>query len=241
LIRLRIGSGIFAPRLGPTLVTVVCLTILLGLGTWQVQRLHWKETLQEAIDRRAHDAPVDIAAVVAAADADYRAVKASGVFLYDHEFFLFATALKSGEGGYHVLTPLQLADARFFLVDRGWIPYAKKQAEGGFSRPSGIVEVRGILRMPAPRGWFQPHNDPAKGDWYSVDLAKMAETAKLGPLLPYVLDADASANEGGYPVGGQTILALRNDHFGYALTWYGLAIVLLVIYGLSSFRKTPEG
>jgi surfeit locus 1 family protein len=148
--------------------------------------------------------------------------------------------MTTGKGGYHVLTPLRLEDGSYLLVDRGWIPYERKQQDKGFFRPEGNVDAHGILRVPTSASWMMPRNDPAGGDWYSLDLKAMAEADKLPAFLPYVLEADTTANEGGYPVGGQTRLNLPNDHFSYAVTWYGFAVILLIIYGLSSYRKNTE-
>lgn len=209
------------------------LAILVGLGTWQVQRLHWKQNLLATIDARIHEAPVDIASITDTASANYRHASASGVFQNEHIFYLSAISQK-GEGGYDILTPLALADGRFLLVNRGWIPYDRKPDR--FFRPSSLVTVSGILRLPE-HFWFQPQNDPAHNSWYSMDLLAMAKAANIPAFLPYVLEADDTSNPQDYPVGGQTRVTMPNNHFVYALTWYGMALALLVIYGVSSFRK----
>ncbi len=248
------------------------LVVLLGLGTWQVQRLHWKESLIAEIDERAHEAPVDAALIPSfrtprsgdpesmnrsggkddsmdfgfapaarpemtpIENADYHPAFASGLLQHNHEFYLHAISL-TGEGGYHVLTPLQLDNGKYLLVNRGWVPYDRKlpetRADGQLFGP---VTIEGILRVPVHHA-MQPQNDAAKNDWYGIDLVAMAKLAGVSEFLPYVLDADAAPNPGGYPVGGQTRVNLPNNHFGYALTWYGLALALLVIYGVSATRK----
>lgn len=236
---IKIGKGTFAPRLWPTLLTLLMLPVLLWLGTWQVHRLHWKRELIATIDERIHDAPLQVPYVTLPI-ADYRPATASGVFRNDLALFVLSTDLTTGKGGYHVLTPLQLPDGQYLLVDRGWVPYEGRQQENGFSRPEGQQDVHGILRVPGQAGWMMPRNDPKGGNWYSIDLKAMAEADQLPGFLPYMLEADATANPGGYPIGGQTRLTLPNDHFSYAVTWYGFAVILLVIYGLSSFRKDSE-
>ena len=222
-------------RFWPTLLTAIMLAVLLGLGTWQVQRLHWKQNLLAEIDARIHAAPVDVAGLTDSVDANYLPATASGIFQDDHLFYLFSTSL-TGVGGYHVLTPLKLADGRMLLIDRGWIPYDRK---GNFSQSVGPVTVTGILRKPE-HYWLQPKNDPARGIWYSIDLVAMAQQAGITAFLPYVLEVDAAPHPDGYPVGGQTRLTLPSNHFVYALTWYGLAVALLIIYALSSFGKNSE-
>jgi len=217
-------------RVGPTLATAVMLVLMIGLGTWQVQRLHWKENLIQTINERIHTAPIDVATVEG--DADYRPAKVSGLFQHDHTLYLLALS-KTGEGGYHILTPLELDDGRSLLVDRGWVPYDHKD---NFFRPIGPVILTGVLRLPE-HSWVQPHNDPPQNNWYGIDLIAMAKATNVPAFLPYVLELDATPNMGGYPLGGQTRVTLPNNHFGYALTWYGLALILLIIFGVSSYRK----
>ena len=100
----------------------------------------------------------------------------------------------------------------------------------------GPVLVKGILRTPVHR-WLQPDNHPAQNEWYAIDSTAMARAAGVSEFLPFVLEADTALNPGGYPIGGQTRIDVPNTHFVYALTWYGLAAALLVIYGLSGWRR----
>ena len=107
-------------------VTVlVALAILLSLGTWQMQRLAWKEGLLTAIAERRAATPVDIAEIdrmaKAGEDVDYRAMTATGIYANNKERHFFATY--EGRTGYYIYTPLQLADGRFLLVNRGFVPF----------------------------------------------------------------------------------------------------------------------
>ncbi len=221
-------------RFWPTLLTMIMLPVLLGLGAWQVQRLHWKENLLATIDARVHQTPVDLVSIINRDDSDYRLAKVSGSFLNDKSLYLLSISL-TGDGGYHVLTPLRLEDERLLLVDRGWIPYDWRDKD--FSRPNETQTLTGVLRLPQNHMLFQPQNDPAKNIWYRIDLDAMASATKLPQFLPYILELDATPNLGGYPVGGQTRLTLPNNHFVYAVTWFGLAFALVIIYILSSVRK----
>ncbi len=240
---MRKGSGkarVWRFRLWPAVLTSCMMIVLLGLGAWQVARLHWKEALLATIEARVHAPPVALDFERdAGRDMDYRAVTASGLFLPCRALYLFSLG-PGGPGGYHVLAPMTLADKAFLLVDRGWIPYDRRKEDGrDCAAPEGPVRVTGLLRKPE-RHWFQPANDPARNDWYTLDLAAMAAASGVDGYFPYVLEADGTPNPGGYPVGGQTRLELPNNHLSYALTWYGLAAALLVIYLLSGFRKEDD-
>ena len=256
-----LAGGTFTVRRGPTLVMLGMLAVLLALGCWQVERLHWKDQLIQTITTRTKELPQnvrslsplywhangrpDTASRIAVDDLNYRPAAAIGQFLYGAEMFLTATSI-TGEGGYHVLTPMQLEDGRWLLVDRGWIPYsrrpdsslagpAKDHGAAGFARPTGVVQVAGLLRLPQ-HSWLQPTNKPAKDAWYGIDLTAMAQAAGIAGFLPFVLDADSDPNSGGFPVGGQTRLDLPNNHLVYSLIWFGLAAALLVIYGIHGWQ-----
>jgi surfeit locus 1 family protein len=249
-------GGTFTLRPWPTLIAAVMLAALLGLGTWQVERLQWKRNLLTAIHERMQMQPEDVRGLapvymradglretstrIALGDDDYRPAAAAGLFANDKELYLTSISLK-GEGGYHILTPMMLADERWILVDRGWVPYDRQspatRRAGELDEP---VTVVGYLRAPQTN-WVQRHfgpaNDPLHNQWYRYDLPAMAEAAGVPGFLPFVLEADAAPNPGGYPLGGQTRLTLPNNHFVYALTWFGLAWVLAVVYAVSSWRR----
>jgi surfeit locus 1 family protein len=237
----------FRPRLIPTFATLVALVILLGLGTWQVQRLHWKTDLLARIEAGMKADPLPLPAVVDdPARWDYRRAYVTGHFLHDKEALIGPRLYPGPDGrmqpGLHVLTPLVRADGGgVVLVDRGWIPLDKRdpasRAEG---QVAGEVTITGILRDPGGRGWMQPDNDPVRNEWYWFDLPALAHFAGVDALASMVLQADATANPGGYPIGGRTILKVKNDHLSYVLTWYGLALTLVGVYLAASFRRRND-
>jgi surfeit locus 1 family protein len=98
------------------------------------------------------------------------------------------------------------------------------------------VLVTGLLRISEPHGGFLRRNDPKSSRWYSRDVAAIAAVHGLSPTLtaPYFIDADATPNPGGLPVGGLTVIAFPNSHLVYALTWYGLALLVAVGVGYAA-------
>jgi len=238
---IRLARGTFTIRLWPTLIALVMMAVMIGLGYWQIQRLHWKENLIAEMQERMQEPSIDLdLSSIAAEDMpnmEYRPARATGLLQNTHELFLTSIS-KKGEGGYHVLTPMQLDDGRMLLIDRGWVPYTGKDPatrdKSQFAKP---VTISGILRLAHKSHWPQPDNKPEKGEWYRYDIEAMAQAAGAAALLPYVLEADDTPNPDRWPIGGQTRIDLPNDHFGYALTWFGLAFVLLVIYGVFSWQK----
>jgi surfeit locus 1 family protein len=213
---------------------LVLMFTLLALGTWQVQRLYWKEGLLQTIDQRTHAAPVPLAEVekrfAATGDVDYTPVTVTGTFLYRGERHFFATW--EGQSGFDVFTPLHLEDGRFVLINRGFVPYdLKDAAKRPQSQLAGQVTVTGLARNPLPAkpSMMLPDNDLHKNIFYWKDRDAMAASAGLpagAGLVPFFVDADATPNPGGLPVGGVTVIDLPNSHLQYAVTWYGLAAAL---------------
>jgi len=225
----------FRPMLWPTLFGVVALAILISLGNWQMERLAWKEGLLAKIEAglAAEPKPVparDVWGTLDSASLRYTPVQAMGRFAHEAEVHAYISSIE-GEPGYHVITPLELSGGGWLLVDRGFVPIARKAAS---SRQQGQVEgevtVTGILISPDEANAFTPEPDVTKNVWYHRPIDRIAELAGLSPVFPLMLDADSTENPGGLPVGGQTRLELKNPHLGYAMTWYGLAATLLAIW-----------
>jgi surfeit locus 1 family protein len=227
-----------------TLATAVALAILLALGTWQVQRLAWKEGLIATIESRVDAEPAPLAEVEKAAvgggDMEYQPVTALGTFRHDLEQYFFAT--HDGQSGWFVYTPLELGDGRAVFVNRGFVPYDRKdpttRLEG---QVAGNVTVTGLARAaPSEKpSSLLPDNDPAKNIFYWKDLSAMAAHAGLdrANLVPFFIDQQKGNVPGGYPVGGVTIVDLPNSHLQYAVTWYGLALALAGVYVALLLRR----
>ncbi|PDV88699.1 cytochrome c oxidase assembly protein [Rhizobium sp. H4] len=228
------------------MLVLIALAILISLGTWQVERLHWKEGLLADIATRQAAAPVplaDIEAMAASGDIEYRKVTATGRYINNKERHFFATW--RGQTGFYVYTPLELADGRILFVNRGFVPYENKEPE---MRTQGQLTdqqtVTGLARakLPGKPSSLVPDNDVAKNIFFWKDLDVMAESVGLDKarVLPFFVDADSTPNPAGLPIGGVTQVDLPNDHLQYALTWYGLAAVLVVVVAISWFRKSGK-
>ncbi|MCR4266750.1 SURF1 family protein [Nitratireductor sp. ZSWI3] len=226
------------------LLSVLVLAVLLALGTWQVKRLQWKEALIERIEERIAAEPANLEAMervyAETGDVDYRPVEVSGAFTHDGERHYFATW--KGESGYFVHTPLRLADGRYIFVNRGFVPFDRKEQQTrGEGQIVGGVRVTGLARR-APQekpSFIVPENDPAKNIFYWKDLGAMAATAGLpqpSEVLPFYVDADDTPNPGGLPIGGVTLIDLPNSHLQYAITWYGLAVALCAVLAVWWWR-----
>lgn len=207
---------------------LVLVAVFLALGTWQVQRLFWKRDLIARVESRVHAEPVPAPgraawAAVSRERDEYRRVTATGLFQHDRTVLVQAVTERGA--GFWVLTPLRLPDDATVLVNRGFVPADRRDpAERvGSELAAGPVAVTGLLRLSEPGGGFLRTNDPAGDRWFSRDVAAIAAAKGLFEVAPYFIDADATPNPGGLPIGGMTVVAFRNSHLVYALTWYALA------------------
>lgn len=217
------------------LFSVLGIVVLSALGVWQVERRTWKLALIDRVDQRIHAAPVpapgpDAWPAINRDDDEYRRVKISGRFANDRETLIDATTERGM--GFWVMTPLITPDGFTVLVNRGFVPVDRRDSA---TRAAGQIEgettVSGLVRMTEPKGTLLRANDPAAGRWYSRDVAAIAKARDLNRVAPYFIDADATANPGGLPVGGLTVVSFYNHHLLYALTWFALALMLAVALG----------
>ena len=209
------------------LLAALCLALaaaLAALGIWQVERRAWKLDLITKVEARVHASPAPLPPPSAwGRDLAYTRVRVTGTFVHDRETAV--QALTERGAGWWILTPLRTA-AGTLLVNRGFVPPERRDPRTrAAALPAGPVTVTGLLRTSEPGGAFLRRNAPAAGRWYSRDVGAIARARGLSDAMPFFLDADATTNPGGYPVGGLTVIAFRNSHLVYALTWFALAIM----------------
>ena len=204
------------------LFALVCLFLAAGftaLGVWQLERRTWKLDLIARVESRIHAPPRPLSDLTGFTDADaYTRLRLTGTFQNDRETLV--QALTELGAGWWVMTPLRTS-AGTILINRGFVP-AQYRDPASRPAPMGTVEVVGLLRASEPGGGFLRRNDPASDRWYSRDVAAIASARGVGRAAPFFVDAEA-ARGSGYPVGGLTVVAFRNAHLAYALTWFGLA------------------
>lgn len=225
---------------GPSIAAACAFALLVGLGTWQVKRLAWKEALIATVSARISAPPAALppAAAWAKLDAEsheYQRVAFTGRFLNDREALVFTTgsSLRSDDTGpgYWVFTPARFPGG-IVMVNRGFVPESRKdpatRAQGEIAGP---VEIVGVLRWPERPGMFTPGAQPAKNLWFSRDSTAIAAAKGVGPVAPFYVEQEAPPAPGGLPQVGSLKPAFPNNHLGYAITWYGLAAGLVGVFG----------
>jgi surfeit locus 1 family protein len=240
------------PELGPTIAVILVSALMFSLGFWQLERLQWKNNLLANIEKAQSEPPRHLLSYAPQElpGNEWHNVLVSGTLLNTKELHATPRYYK-GQMGYAVLTPLVVtgqSGLAFVLVNRGWVPPSQKEpsARAG-GNPSMPVRVEGVIRSNFSRGWLMqwvlPKNNPEKNLWFSYDLAAMRKQTGLD-LLPAIIDATRVTLINGEPVkDGPTPFPLeiniRNDHLGYAITWFAIGLTALVMYGLYYMERKP--
>ena len=227
------------PKLSRTIAALAVMAILLGLGFWQLDRLGQKRDLILKIAERAISESVPAPGFSEPGDIDFefRRATATGTFRHDLEIPVYAIG-PGGAPGYRIYTPLERNSGGVILVNRGWVPTALKgralRAEG---LPPGVVTVVGILRHPGAKARFTPENQPQTNAWFWLDLDLAADARGLENLAYYFIEAAADPDSPGPPRGATSAPYIANNHLGYMLTWFSLALALAVIFAIFHRRK----
>jgi surfeit locus 1 family protein len=205
------------------------ILVLCGLGTWQVERLAQKQALIATLQQRMATEPMPLAEALKRPDAEYLKVKATGSLDVTH--VLYKQTIFHGLGGWEAIAPFKADDGVEVLVDLGGAP-----SQGMKSKP--LTEVTGILRLHNKgRGYFDNDNSPAQNQWFWWDLPAMQKAAGLAPDAPRVI-VQALANDSGFEAAEPKV-ELTNNHLGYAITWFGLAMALAGVT-LAFVLKKPD-
>ncbi|MBV1707699.1 MAG: SURF1 family protein [Hyphomicrobiales bacterium] len=242
----------------PALATVLACTLLTSLGIWQLHRLKWKEALLAEIAARSHSLPQSppaqkLWATLVPRDYDYRHVVLNGHYLPGDSVLVF-----DGDGpkdphfssiGYRLLEPLQQADGAIIIVNRGYVPGAtpgearRHLNDQALDSAAPEVTIVGVMRPPEPRNFFTPADDPATGRWFTRDPAEIARAEHLSAVAPFIVDEDVNPAPDGaarFPLPLQGAADIPNNHYQYALTWFGLALGILGMF-ISFVIKSLRG
>jgi surfeit locus 1 family protein len=229
---------------GLLLPAMLAFAVLIGLGTWQVERKAWKEALIATLSERIA-APVQALPAATTwskldpARDEYRRVSFRAEFGLDREALVYAAAAGFRPDvtgpGYWVFTPARLSDGATVMVNRGFVPDGRQGAKSRLAGAvSGPIEIVGVMRWPDARHWFTPGDDPAHNLWFTRDPLAIAAAKGLGQgpqaVAPFYVEQESPVPPGGFPQPGKLVVSLPNNHLQYAVTWYGLAAVLVAMF-----------
>jgi surfeit locus 1 family protein len=240
---MRIGRFDFRPALWPTLVTLLLLPLLIGLGLWQLERAAWKQDLIAAHAERSRRPPQTLAALLASGEElPYYRATARGRYDLEHQLLLDNRA-EQGRAGYHVLTPLRLAGGGTVLVNRGWVPVGNDRAQlPALPGPEGAITVNAMVTLPPEKVFRLGAEEEVHPGWPQVvqQIELPALEQRLDTTLqPVILLLDPDV-DGGFVRSWRPVYGISPDrHRAYALQWFTLALVLLLIYIGVNTRRLP--
>jgi surfeit locus 1 family protein len=228
---------------------VLAFAVLVALGSWQIQRKAWKEQLVATLMERLQAPPVALPPpatwpTLDQASNEYRRVTFNAELETTKEALVFATASAfrpdvKGQG-FWIFAPARLADGSVVVLNRGFVPVAEAKTMPNRVTP-GVVEITGTIRWPEASHWFTPNANPAENLWFVRDPIPIAATKGWGPIAPFYVEQESPVPPGGWPQPGKLVPSLPDNHLQYAVTWYGLAIVLAVLFVVWAVKSGREG
>lgn len=210
-----------------------------ALGTWQVQRKRWKETLIAELKDRTNAPIIELPqSTEQISELEFYPVHVRGQFDHSKELYIGPRSLlrhgdalsssslfttNSKTQGYLVITPFKLESRdETILVNRGWVSHKNKDPKSREAgQIKGVIDLVGIVRLHENRPQFIPANKPNANVWFYRDLNQMCHVTGADPIF---LDAIDAFDVKGGPIGGQTRIVLRNEHLSYIITWYSLSV-----------------
>ena len=198
--------------------------VFIALGTWQIIRLNWKNNLILEIENSLKNPPVQLSQ---SNQQNYLKIKTSGRVDFEKQIYLY-NLNDSGTPGFEVLNPI-LIDGENYLLNRGWIPFEKKDAPEINILDQNNIE--GILKTQGRKNIFKPDNDIKENYWFSLNREDISKfTGK--EFSKYIIYLDGNYQ---FPRPKKITANISNNHKKYAMTWFSLAISILLLY--LYFRK----
>ena len=198
--------------------------VFIGLGTWQIIRLNWKNNLILEIENSLKNPPVELAQ---SKKENFLKIKTSGSIDFDKQIYLY-NLNESGTPGFEVINPITIEDENF-LINRGWIPFEKKgtQEINVFDQKNII----GTLRLQGRKNIFKPDNDLDENYWFSLNREDILKFTGKN-FSKYIIYLDGNYQ---FPRPKKITANISNNHQKYAITWFSLALSILLLY--LYFRK----
>ena len=198
--------------------------VFIALGTWQVIRLNWKNNLILEIENSLKNPPVQLSQ---SNQQNYLKIKTSGRVDFEKQIYLY-NLNDSGTPGFEVLNPI-LIDGENYLLNRGWIPFEKKDTPEINILDQNNIE--GTLKTQGRKNIFKPDNDIKENYWFSLNREDISKfTGK--EFSKYIIYLDGNYQ---FPRPKKITANISNNHKKYAMTWFSLAISILLLY--LYFRK----
>ena len=207
-----------------TVFVIFFVLVFIALGTWQIIRLNWKNNLILEIENSLKNSPVELNRNKI---KNYLKIKTSGIIDFDKQIYLYSLN-DSGTPGFEVINPILIMDESY-LINRGWIPFEKKDTpEINIFDQNNII---GTLKAQGRKNIFKPDNDIKENYWFSLDREDIFKFTNK-KFSQYIIYLDGNYK---FPRPKKITANISNNHKKYAMTWFSLAISILLLY--LYFRK----
>jgi surfeit locus 1 family protein len=250
---LKLRGPLWRRLFWPGILSAIALAVLLSLGTWQLQRMQWKEDLIASVSTRLDAEPSDLPPLIEwdSLEPDnyqYRRVSVTGRYLHAFEQHAYMVVSDPQGGplggqGHWVMTPFELTGGGTVWINRGFVPLHLADQDITLGQ-EGTLTLTGLMRAPEKAGFATPGNDAGFDGqlWFVRDPAGMTQQSGLEnvPVAPFFIDlaADSAVS---VPQAGETRVVFSNRHFGYVLTWYGIALTLVGVFTAFAIREHRRG
>ena len=198
--------------------------VFIGLGTWQIIRLNWKNNLILEIENSLKNPPVELAQ---SKKENFLKIKTSGFIDFDKQIYLY-NLNESGTPGFEVINPITIGDENF-LINRGWIPFEKKGTQEIYVFDQ--ENIIGTLKLQGRKNIFKPDNDLDENYWFSLNREDILKFTGKN-FSKYIIYLDGNYQ---LPRPKKITANISNNHQKYAITWFSLALSILLLY--LYFRK----
>lgn len=217
------------PPFLPSALTIICIAILCSLGTWQLQRLQWKQDIISNLEAAYSNQTISELSPHSLDNQRFAYGTVSGTLLTE-KALLLGPRTNDGKVGNHLIVPLHTAENITYLVNLGWTDQSLAAATSVISNLPPPVTVTGLARKP---DWnsFTPNNNPALNQWYKADIEEITAAKELGHTAPYIVYAEHTNYKMDAQFPNNTRWQPKNDHATYAAFWFIMAFALMVIYG----------
>ena len=213
-----------------SLLVIVLLPLLVGLGFWQLSRYEQKLMLEHMLDDRLTMPALSYSELKHFSDPMYLPVSVKGRFDAQRIFFR-DNQVHEGQAGYEVIAPFITHDEQVLLVNRGWIASESRETLPTLNSPDGEMELTGRIYRPLGKAFtLGPDNwDEA---WpkrtQTLDFERMGKA--LDHQIPAYLLVLNKHEPGALQIRPLTLKTTSGKHMGYAIQWFIMSLVLLGLY-----------
>jgi surfeit locus 1 family protein len=233
------GLGVF---------TLIMLVVLISLGVWQLQRRAEKHALITALTERLATAPESLPSAaewtqLTPAKDEFRRISFAATYEHRPDAMVYSSGSAvrediSGPGTWAFL-PARLPSGTTVVINTGFVQNTmqdRAQQDRAVTRlvTSEPVMLTGYIRFPETAGALTPHEDVSKRLWFVRDTGAMAKALGWSEVAPFYIDLEAPMPQSGVPKPGPLEVHLKDDHLQYAITWFGLAAVVAIAFGVWS-------